>query len=105
MRYVAQIAGVKSRLSEVGVTFSPLIESRPDLIPREFTVSPSFFKSGSPSSESSAPAQRGGSTAAGTENADANLNEQARLQELGVKFPPGAFAVYNRNTRQHPKST
>ena len=98
VRYVAQIAGVKSRLSEVGVTFSPLIESRPDLIPREFTVSPSFFKSGSPSSESSAPAQRGGSTAAGTENADASLNEQARLQELGVKFPPGAFAVYNRNT-------
>jgi len=32
VRYVAQIAGVKFRLSEVGVTFSPLIETRPDLI-------------------------------------------------------------------------
>jgi general secretion pathway protein D len=29
---------------------------------------------------------------------DAGVNEQAKLEELGVKFPPGAFAVYNRNT-------
>ena len=43
VRYVGQIAGVKYRMSEVGVTFSPLIETRPDLIPREFTVSPSFL--------------------------------------------------------------
>jgi general secretion pathway protein D len=26
------------------------------------------------------------------------LSEQAKLESLGVKFPPGAFAVYNRNT-------
>ncbi|NBU69206.1 MAG: hypothetical protein EBS49_06285 [Verrucomicrobia bacterium] len=43
VKYVSQIAGVKFRISDVGVTFSPLIETRPDLIPREFTVSPSFF--------------------------------------------------------------
>ena len=29
---------------------------------------------------------------------DAGVNEQAKLEELGVKFPTGAFAVYNRNT-------
>ena len=98
VRYVAQIAGVKSRLSEVGVTFSPLIETRPDLIPREFTVSPSFFKGvGGAAEETGSP--RGGGNVAQAEGAgDAGVSEQAKLEELGVKFPPGAFAVYNRNT-------
>jgi len=33
-----------------------------------------------------------------SEVADSGQSEQAKLEELGVKFPPGAFAVYNRNT-------
>lgn len=94
VRYVGQIAGVKSRLSEVGVTFSPLIETRPDLIPREFTVSPSFFKA---EGSEPAPSKRAGNEPAG-ESTSSGLNEQDKLKELGVKFPPGAFAVYNRNT-------
>jgi len=98
IRYVAQIAGVKSRLSEVGVTFSPLIETRPDLIPREFTVSPSFFKGAGGSAEEAAPGPRGTVPGAVAETGDAGQSEQAKLEELGVKFPPGAFAVYNRNT-------
>jgi general secretion pathway protein D len=97
VRYVAQIAGVKSRLSEVGVTFSPLIETRPDLIPREFTVSPSFFREAGEAAGAGGAAPRGGAaTAAGTE--EPGQSAQAKLVELGVKFPPGAFAVYNRNT-------
>jgi len=99
VRYVAQIAGVKTRLSEVGVTFSPLIETRPDLIPREFTVSPSFFRGGGRETEEVAAGPRGGT---GGDQAggpgEAGISEQAKLEELGVKFPPGAFAVYNRNT-------
>ncbi|NBS54461.1 hypothetical protein EBT23_02675 [bacterium] len=95
VRYVSQIAGVKSRLSEVGVSFSPLIETRPDLIPREFTVSPSFFKGAGSSTEET---PRGTTTAVSADAADSAQNEQAKLEELGVKFPPGAFAVYNRNT-------
>ena len=98
VRYVAQIAGVKSRLSEVGVTFSPLIETRPDLIPREFTVSPSFFKTAEGSTEEVAAGVRGTTTGGGVEVGDSRQSEQAKLEELGVKFPPGAFAVYNRNT-------
>jgi len=94
VRYVAQIAGVKSRFSEVGVTFSPLIETRPDLIPREFTVSPSFFKT---EGAEAAPAKRAGAEAA-NETPAAGQSEQDKLKELGVNFPPGAFAVYNRNT-------
>lgn len=96
VRYVAQIAGVKSRLSEVGVTFSPLIETRPDLIPREFTVSPSFFRGEGTGETGTAP--RGGGAIAGAGAPEAVQSEQAKLEELGVKFPPGAFAVYNRNT-------
>ena len=101
VRYVAQIAGVKTRLSEIGVTFAPIVETRPDLISREFTVSPSFFKgtAGSSGAESSVSAPRGAvggidAVAAG----GTGQNEQAKLEELGVKFPQGAFAVYNRST-------
>lgn len=98
VRYVAQIAGVKSRLSEVGVTFSPLVETRPDLIPREFTVSPSFFKGVGGGSEGSENAPRGAAAVTPGEGSGSGQSEQAKLEELGVKFPPGAFAVYNRNT-------
>ena len=97
VRYVAQIAGVKSRLGDVGVTFSPLVETRPDLIPREFTVSPSFFKEAG-TSETTQAAPRGGATTDSADAGGSGLSEQAKLEELGVKFPPGAFAVYNRNT-------
>jgi len=98
IRYVAQIAGVKSRLSEVGVTFSPLIETRPDLIPREFTVSPSFFRTGGGTDEAATTSLRGSGMSSPDSKSDSGLSEQAKLEELGVKFPAGAFAVYNRNT-------
>jgi general secretion pathway protein D len=97
VRYVAQIAGVKSRLGDVGVTFSPLVETRPDLIPREFTVSPSFFKEAG-TSETTQAAPRGGAATDSADTGGSGLSEQAKLEELGVKFPAGAFAVYNRNT-------
>jgi tetratricopeptide (TPR) repeat protein len=73
VRYVAQIAGVKSRLGDVGVTFSPLVETRPDLIPREFTVSPSFFKEAG-TSETAQAVPRGG---AATDGADAGGSGRA----------------------------
>jgi len=98
VRYVGQIAGVKSRLSEVGVTFSPLIETRPDLIPREFTVSPSFFRGAGAGTGETEASPRGATASSGGDASETALSEQAKLEELGVKFPPGAFAVYNRNT-------
>ncbi|NCY22743.1 hypothetical protein EBX31_12415, partial [bacterium] len=101
VRYVAQIAGVKTRLSEIGVTFAPIVETRPDLISREFTVSPSFFKgtASSGATESPGPAPRGATTGIDSVTAGGSgQNEQSKLEELGVKFPPGAFAVYNRSS-------
>lgn len=98
VRYVAQIAGVKARLTEVGITFSPLVETRPELIARNFEVSPSFFRdAGEATTEAVVP--RGG-TAEPAGTAGGSASEQAKLETLGVKFPPGAFAVYNRNTSQ-----
>jgi general secretion pathway protein D len=101
VRYVSQIAGVRARTSEIGITFSPLVEKRPDLIPRNFTVSPSFFKEASASAEVSG-AARGTATSASSDAAPTSsvLSEQKKLEDLGVMFPSGAYAVYNRNTSQ-----
>lgn len=104
IHYISQIAGVKVRVNaEIGVVFAPLVEKRPDLIPRTYTVSPSFFKetASSSTSEGTATGPRGGagSAAATTEN-PGNKSAQKRLEELGVKFPEGGYAIYNRATSQ-----
>lgn len=44
VRYISQIAGVKARITDIGVTFGPLVEKRPELNSQNFTVSPSFFR-------------------------------------------------------------
>ena len=98
VRYISQIAGVKARITDIGVTFGPLVEKRPDLIPRNFTVSPSFFKGDDAAADSTANV-RGGGAIVGTETSS-GLNEQKKLVALGVSFPEGAYAVYNKNTSQ-----
>ena len=98
VRYISQIAGVKARITDIGVTFGPLVEKRPDLIPRNFTVSPSFFKGDDAVVDSTANV-RGGGASVGTETSS-GLNEQKKLVALGVSFPEGAYAVYNKNTSQ-----
>ena len=103
VHYISQIAGVKARInSEIGVVFAPLVEKRPDLIPRTYTVSPSFFKeSASDATETTSVGPRGGAGSAATSGeSTANKSAQKRLEELGVKFPDGAYAIYNRNTSQ-----
>jgi len=98
VRYISQIAGVKARITDIGVTFGPLVEKRPDLIPRNFTVSPSFFKGDDAVVDSTANV-RGAGASVGTETSS-GLNEQKKLVALGVSFPEGAYAVYNKNTSQ-----
>lgn len=102
VRYIAQIAGVKVRVNaEIGVVFAPLVEKRPDLIPRNYTVSPAFFKEATTSSTSEGAGPRGApGNSATSADAPANKSAQKRLEELGVKFPEGAYAIYNRNTSQ-----
>jgi general secretion pathway protein D len=100
VRYISQIAGVKARITDIGVTFGPLVEKRPDLIPRNFTVSPSFFKGEDAAVDSTVNVRGGGgATSLGTETSP-GLSEQKKLVALGVSFPEGAYAVYNKNTSQ-----
>ena len=98
VKYVCQIAGIKTRVNEIGVTFSPLVETRPDLIPRDFRVSPSFFKGANEITDISPLNAKYGSTTPVEKTAGGGQNEQQKLTSLGVVFPPGAYAVYNRNT-------
>jgi len=98
VKYVCQIAGIKTRVNEIGVTFGPLVETRPDLIPRDFRVSPSFFKGTSEITDISPLAAKYGSTTPAEKTVGGGQNEQQKLTSLGVVFPPGAYAVYNRNT-------
>jgi general secretion pathway protein D len=100
VRYISQIAGVKARITDIGVTFGPLVEKRPDLIPRNFTVSPSFFKGDDAVVDSTANVRGGGGGASVGTETSSGLNEQKKLVALGVSFSEGAYAVYNKNTSQ-----
>ncbi len=100
VRYISQIAGVKARITDIGVTFGPLVEKRPDLIPRNFTVSPSFFKGDDAVVDAATNVRGGGGGASVGTETSSGLNEQKKLVALGVSFPEGAYAVYNKNTSQ-----
>ena len=103
VRYIAQIAGVKARITDIGVTFGPLVEKRPELNSQNFTVSPSFFKGADDKDQGvTGGALRGAAPAGGAGAADvlAGQNEQKKLMALGVQFPAGAYAVYNQKTSQ-----
>ena len=103
VRYIAQIAGVKARITDIGVTFGPLVEKRPELNSQTFTVSPSFFKGGGDKDDAGAGgALRGATPAGGGAGASTatGQSEQKKLADLGVQFPAGAYAVYNQKTSQ-----
>jgi general secretion pathway protein D len=103
VRYIAQIAGVKARITDIGVTFGPLVEKRPELNSQNFTVSPSFFKGGEDKEQGvTGGALRGAASsgAVGGTDAPAGQSEQKKLMALGVQFPLGAYAVYNQKTSQ-----
>ena len=101
VRYISQIAGVKARITDIGVTFGPLVEKRPELNSQNFTVSPSFFKGSDGKEDVANDAPRGaGGGAVATGSDSVGKNEQKKLEDLGVVFPLGAYAVYNQKTSQ-----
>ena len=101
VRYISQIAGVKARITDIGVTFGPLVEKRPELNSQNFTVSPSFFKGTNGKEDAGTDAPRGAGGGGFTTGSDtAGKNEQKKLEDLGVVFPLGAYAVYNQKTSQ-----
>jgi len=104
VRYISQIAGVKARITDIGVTFGPLVEKRPELNSQNFTVSPSFFKGDDGKEAGTTSGLRGGTATSGDQAAGSDAmsgqNEQKKLMALGVNFPPGSYAVYNQKTSQ-----
>jgi general secretion pathway protein D len=101
VRYISQIAGVKARITDIGVTFGPLVEKRPELNSQNFTVSPSFFKGADGKEDVATGAPRGAGGGSVTTGSDsAGKSEQKKLEDLGVVFPNGAYAVYNQKTSQ-----
>jgi len=97
VRYISQIAGVKVRNTDIGVSFSPLVETSPDLIPRDFRVSPGFFRASADAGPATTTPKYGSADSLEA-GAGGGRNEQQKLADLGVVFPAGAYAVYNRST-------
>jgi general secretion pathway protein D len=101
VRYISQIAGVKARITDIGVTFGPLVEKSPELNSQNFTVSPSFFKGADGKDDAGTSEPRGAAGGSVTTGSDGGgKNEQKKLEDLGVVFPTGAYAVYNQKTSQ-----
>ena len=100
VRYISQIAGVKARITDIGVSFGPLVEKRPELNSQNFTVSPSFFKGEEAKGVTGVRGAGADVTASNDEGGSATQSEQKKLVALGVTFPPGAYAVYNPKTSQ-----
>jgi general secretion pathway protein D len=103
LRYICQLANVKYKVQDYAVSIVPFTASTDDLISRVFIVPPTFV----------APpeAPTNDTTGTGTQNpnlaravtpvapaAPGAASTQSVLEAKGVKFPPGASAVYTGST-------
>jgi len=106
LRYVCQLADVKYKVQDYAVSIVPFTASTDDLISRVFIVPPSFVQPPEASSTDSTGALGGSNpnirpvtpvvTAAPTGGDSDSV--QSVLEAKGVKFPPGASAVYTPTT-------
>jgi len=111
LRYVCQLANVKYKVQEFAISIVPFSQSTDDLISRTYNVQPNFVAAPATegvieSATSSllgnrpiAPADTGAGAAAAPED-NAGDTVRAALIAKGVKFPPGASAVYTPGTGQ-----
>ncbi len=111
LRYVCQLANVKYKVQDYAISIIPFSEDPNDLISRTFNVPPNFVAPPSSSAVTSVTtAFNGGGgggarpvpTAGGADTADTDAGDPVRkaLEAKGVKFPPGASAVYTATTGQ-----
>jgi general secretion pathway protein D len=115
LRYICQLANVKFKVQDYAISIVPFSQNTDDLISRTFIVQPNFVEPPSAVSTASVAATVFGGGAAGgarplppavapggtgdTGTAEADP-VRAALEQKGVKFPPGASAVYTSNTGQ-----
>lgn len=107
LRYVCQIANVKYKVQDYAISIVPFSQNTDDIISRTFIVQPSFV---APPMEAAAEGAAASSvlgrrpvpsavSATPTDAGDGDTVRQA-LQAKGIKFPPGASAVYSTTTGQ-----
>jgi len=116
LRYICQLANVKFKVQDYAISIVPFSQNTDDLISRTFIVQPNFVAPPSAVSTASVAATifggggangarplppavaPGGTGDTGTETSADPV--RAALEAKGVKFPPGASAVYTSNTGQ-----
>jgi general secretion pathway protein D len=112
LRYVCQLGNVKFKVQDYAISIVPFTQNTDDLISRTFVVQPNFVAPPTAAGViESATSALGGGTArpiappAGAEaaptgeDAGGDTVRQALIAK-GVKFPPGASAVYTPTTGQ-----
>ncbi len=110
LRYVCQLANVKFKVQEFAISIVPFTQNTDDLISRTFIVQPNFVAPPAAvgTIESATAALTGGARplpapatgeAAAPEEGAGDIVRQALIAK-GVKFPPGASAVYTPTTGQ-----
>ncbi|MCS7063879.1 MAG: hypothetical protein NZM04_07545 [Methylacidiphilales bacterium] len=99
LRYIAQLANVKTRIEEFGVLIVPLTAATDVLIRRTFNVPPNFFPATMDDQEANNQQQGQRRRPTGTANRGnvrvaGNQDVQRFLESQGVEFPDRASAVY-----------
>jgi general secretion pathway protein D len=108
LRYVCQLANVKYKVQDYAISIVPFTQNTDDLISRNFTVQPNFVATpsagGTIESATENLSARPIAPPAGTEAPPSDDQSgdtvRAALIAKGVKFPPGASAVYTPTTGQ-----
>jgi general secretion pathway protein D len=107
LRYVCQLANVKFKVQDYAISIIPFTAQTDDLISRTFIVQPNFVTVPTTGTISSATSELGGgdrplpvSTPLSSGSDNSGDTVRAALEAKGVKFPPGASAVYTPSTGQ-----
>ena len=111
LRYVCQLANVKYKVQDYAISIVPFSQNTDDLISRTFVVQPNFvvppatagvIASGTDILNGTRPIAAPTPVPGATPTTDDTGGDTVRqaLIAKGVKFPPGASAVYTPNTGQ-----
>ena len=107
LRYVCQLANVKYKVQDYAISIVPFSQSTDDLVSKTFIVQPNFVAPPAATGTiGSATAGLGGRPIAAPTDATPPPSDNAgdtvrqALTAKGIKFPPGASAVYTPATGQ-----
>lgn len=101
LRYICQLANVKYKVQDYAISIVPFTASTEDLISRTFIVPPSFVQPTETATDTNTqtnPNLRPVNPSVTSKTATDANSVQSVLAAKGVKFPPGASAVYTPTT-------